>query len=663
MSATTKPGGQTMGDSELSSANEPSQAMAMPVFVYNRADGVFVDLPKLSVAEGGFERFVERLFESGARFTGLDYDLFLKLLYDEEWLAETKDKTTSLKVAESIVRFLPERQALYRKVKVLPKDTRAEYMFEPVSIEESYQSALYGEPEGGVAPVVGYETKTRDVPTRLDFDELVADMWLKGVKFGLREEAIRKTIASGETVRLPIALHIDPTESRDAEIIEVCADLHRDNSPRILANGRADLSVYKNRFPYVKKGTRLLKKVPRKLGKPGRKVTGELIEPDMPLDLDLAKLSSLGTAVEQGKDGEYVVATMDGYVGIDAKLNSISITEKIETKEGISAKTTGDLALAADEFIEHGEVQEGRTVKGKHMTFLSDVFGNVIADGGDIRISGNLSGGRVESHGGNVTLGKRATRAVVIARDGELTATQCESSMLIARVVHIEHAVNCEIVADEVYADVIEGCLIAGKLVRIRSAGERRGTETLVTMVVPDGSILGQGIADTRKVLAEAQAAVAGKMAEIEALKSEPEFVKFLALHDRIESGAIKLTAEQAGNWQKLVEKHSKAAQQLASLKREGDALAASVGELEETLVSMEQEQQEMGKDVSCTIERVEGHTVGQTMRTTNGLDSLGVMSVSEIRNTLQTMDTRKARVFYGDEGSIEWKFEKPAAA
>ncbi|MDP2143047.1 MAG: FapA family protein [Gallionella sp.] len=652
-----------MSESESGREEGTASDVAMPVFVYNRADGVFVDLPRLSLADGGLERFVDRLFESGARFTGLNYDLFLKLLYDEEWLAETKDKTASLKMAESIVRFLPERQALYRKVKVLPQDMRAEYMFEPVSIEESYQVPLYGEPgEDGIVPISGYETKTRDVATKLDFDELVTDMWLKGVKFGLREEAIRKTIASGETVRLPLALHIDPTDSRDAEIIEVCADLHRDNSPKLLANGKADLSVYKNRFPYVKKGTRLLKKVPRVLGKPGRKVTGVAIEPDMPKDLDLHKLSSLGTTIEQDKDGEYVVATMDGFVGIDTKSNSISITEKIETKEGISAKTTGDLALAADEFVEHGEVQEGRTVKGKHMTFLSDVFGNVISDDGNILISGNLSGGRAEAKSGNVTLGKRATRAVVLAREGELRATQCESCTLIGKVVHVEHAVNCEIIADELYADIVEGCIIAGKVIKIRSAGERRGTETSMTMVVPDSSILTQGIADIKKAMDEAQAAIAAKMAEIDAFKSEPEFAKFLALRDRIESGAIKLTAEQAGNWQKMVEKNSRLTQQLASLMREVDAFGVSVKDMEESLASMEQEQQEMGKDISCVIERVTGHTVGQTMRMTNGLDSLSVMSGSQIRNTLQTMDGRKARVFYEDDGAIDWKFDKSSA-
>lgn len=651
-----------MGMDESNSANESSQAMSMPVFVYNRADGVFVDLPRVTLAEGGFERFVDRLFDSGARFTGLNYDLFLKLLYDTDWVEENKGATPSLKVAESIVRFLPERQALYRKVKMLPGDLRAEYMFEPVSIEESYQAPLYGEPVDGVVPIVGHETKTREVPTKLDFDELVADMWLKGVKFGLREEAIRKTIASGETVRLPLALHIDPTPSRDAEIIEVCADLHRDNSPKLLANGKADLSVYKNRFPHVKQGTRLLKKVPRMLGKPGRKVTGEAIEPDMPKDLDLHPLSSRGTSIEQGADGEYVVATMDGFISIDTRSNSISITEKIETMEGISAKTTGDLALAVDEFIEHGEVQEGRTVKGKHMTFMSDVFGSVLSDGGNITIAGNLSGGKVESKGGNVTLRKRASRAVVRASGGELNAGQCESSTLIGKVVRVEHAVNCEIIADELYADVVEGCVIAGKLISIRSSGERRGAETSITLVVPDDAVISQRIAGIRRELDEARGLIIARIEETETLKADPEFAKFMALHGRIASGALKLSAEQAVNWRKLVEKNAATLQQLTSLKKEADALSASVRDREETLASMEQEQKEMGKDISCTIEHVEGHTVGQTMRMMNGLDSLSVLSGGAIRTTLQTMDGRKERVFYGDDGSIEWKFERSSA-
>lgn len=641
-------------------ASASSEEMGFPSFIYNRADGVFVDLPRLLAADGGLERFVDRLFGTGARFVGLDYDVFLKLLYDADWLVEMQSKVANLKLAGSIVRFAPERQALYRMVKMGEKDKRAEYMFEPVHFDESYQAPVYGAAGAdGIAPIVGYEVMVREVATKLDFDEFVSDMWLKGVKFGLREDAIRKIIVSGDTIRLPIALQVDPTESRDAEIIEVCADLHRDNSPKLLANGKADLGVYKNRFPHVSKGTRLLKKVPRELGKPGHKVTGEPIEPAMPKDLDLHKLSSIGTAVEQTVDGEFIVATMDGFISIDSKSNSISITEKIETKDGISAKTTGDLALAVEEFIEHGEVQEGRTVKGRHMTFLADVFGNVISEGGNIVISGNASGGRLEAHEGNVTLGKRATRAVVIAREGEVTAAQCESSLLFGKVVRVEHAVNCEIIADEVYAEVVEGCVIAGKLVNIKSAGERRDKETLVTMLIPDCSGVEQRIAAMKNELQEAQAAIISKTSEIDALKAEPEFAKFLSLYARIGNGAVKLSDEQAHNWQKLVSKNAKPMQQMASLSREKSALVQLVKDIDERLAASVLEQGAMGNGVTCVIENIIGHAVGQTMRSANGIAVFNGMSGSAIRTMLHTMDGLKERLFIGDDGNIDWRFRE----
>lgn len=637
-----------------------SDEMVLPGFIYNRADGVFVDLPRLLAADGGLERFVDRLFATGSRFVGLDYDVFLKLLYDADWLVETQSKIANLKLAGSIVRFTSERQDLYRMVKLVDKDKRAEYMFEPAHFDESYQSPVYGAVGAdGIAPIVGHEVMVREVSTKLDFDEFVTDMWLKGVKFGLREDSIRKIFASGDTIRLPIAMHEEPTASSDAEIIEVCADLHRDNSPKLLANGKADLGMFKNRFPHVSKGTRLLKKVPRVLGKPGHKVTGVAIESAVPKDLDLHKLSSVGTAVEQTEDGEFIVASMDGFISIDAKSNSISITEKIETKDGISARTTGDLALAVEEFIEHGEVQEGRTVKGKHMTFLADVFGNIISENGNIFIAGNASGGRLEAHDGSVTLGKRATRAVVIAREGEVTAAQCENTLLVGRVVRVEHAVNCEIIADEVYADVVEGCVIAGKLVNIKSAGDRRDKETLVTMLIPDYSAVEQRIAGMKSELEAAQAAIVSKTTEIDALKAEPEFAKFLSLYARIGNGAVKLTDEQASNWQKLVSKNAKPMQQMAHLSKEKSELVQLVKDIEEGLADSMLEQDGMGTGVACKIENIDGHTVGQSMCAANGISVFNGMSGSAIRTMLHTMDGLKERLFIGDDGNVDWKFRE----
>lgn len=643
--------------------NDPSDALLeqlmIPGFVARRAEGVFILLPRLA-SSGDFKLFADRLFGGGMRFSGLDYAAFLKLLYDADWLAEKKE--AEIRIASEIVPFPAQRRPLYRAVKVLEGGARAEYVFEPVSIEVSYEEPVYGEPDAdGVAQIIRYVSKTRQQPARLDFDEFVADMWLKGLRFGIDAQAVRQAIADGKPARMTVARQLEPTEGSDAEILEVSPDLHRDNSPKVMASGKADLRIFKNRFPQMAKGTRLLKKIPRVLGKQGRKVTGDAIEPKIPKDLDLSALASLGTRVEQGADGEYIVATLDGFLTLDTKSNKVSVTEKIENKAGISVKTTGDLALSVDEFIEHGEVQEGRAVEGKHMTFLSDVFGKVISHGGNIRIDGNLSGGQAETLAGNIALNGRVSRAVVRARDGEVTARFCESSTITGGSIRIEHAVNCEIVADEVHAGTVEGCMIAAKNIHIVSADERRGRETLVTVLIPDFSASDHFIAKLKKDIAEARQGLEEKMQQIEQLKSEPEFAKYLALAERIKSGAIKLTQEQAGNWRKLVEKHARAVSEVAKLEAEINALDQSLKESGEELSYTERDRAEMGMGIACVIDKVIGQTSGQTMRSSNGAEELGNMPGNDIRNVLQKADSSKSRIFSGDDGSIDWKFKDAA--
>lgn len=642
------------------SAEITQEELMLPGFISIRPEGVIVDLRALTLVAGGFELFVDRLFTGGIRFFDLDYVAFLKLLYDADWLVAVQGKCAEAKIATRIARFAPQRQTLYRAVKLLGGGIRAEYVFEPVSIEETYEEPVYGEPgEDGTPVVTGHVSKTRQVPTKLDFDEFVAAMWLKEVKFGIDADTVRQTIASGTSGRMTIAHHLEPTAGRDADIQEVFSGLRQDNSPKILRDGKADLKSFKNRFPQVAKSKRLLKKIPRVLGKQGYKVTGEVIEPKIPKDVDLYALAAAGTAVEQAADGEYIVSTMDGFIMHDEQSNSISVTDKIETKGGISAKTTGDLELGVDEFIEHGEVQEGRGVKGKHMTFLSDVFGNVVSQGGDIRIEGNLAGGRAESSGGNVTLCKRTSRAVVRARDGEVTIHYCEHSTITGKIVRIEHAVNCEIIASEVYADVVEGCMIAAERIKIASADERRGKETLVTVLIPDLSGFDRRIAAAEKKIAEAQEGRKAKSAESEALKAEPEFAKYLVLHEKIRSGAIKLTAEQAGNWRKLAGKHAGAANQLTKLDAEIGALDISIKDSEAELAAATGERDAAGGDISCVIDKIVGHTIGQTMRSANGASVFNCMSGADIRVILQKMDSYKARIFSEDSGSVGWKFQK----
>lgn len=201
--------------------------------------------------------------------------------------------------------------------------------------------------------------------------------------------------------------------------------------------------------------------------------------------------------------------------------------------------------------------------------------------------------------------------------------------------------------------------MVAAEKIRIVSADERRGKETLVTMLIPDLTESDRQIAALKDRIAEDQAAGKAKAGEIESLKSDQEFAKYLALYERIKSGAIKLTAEQAGNWRKLMEKHARTAGQLAKFDAERKALDLSAMEAEKELIRIQRERDAMGEGISCEIDKVAGHVIGQTMRATRGIEVFNGLPANEVRVLLQKMDGQKARVFSGDSGSVSWQFEK----
>ena len=640
--------------SEIKAA--PSREGEIPVYVTSRPSGVFIDLNKLS-SVGGLEVFVTRMFTGGSRFSELDYDIYQKLLFDPAWMETTRKKSTEVKIAAGMVRFPSERQALYRSVKFLEGGKHAEYFFEPVVLEETYEE-IVGEKsdEPNVVPLIKHVKKTRQVPAVLDFDEFVADMWVKGVKFGIDAEAVRKVLTSNTMGRLVFANHLVETKGNDADIQEVCTDLRRDNSPKTKLNGKVDLCAFKNRFPHICKDGRLLKKMPCALGKPGYLVTGEVIEPPIPKDINLESLISRGTKVVCDKDGEFIVASMDGFLNIDTASNVISITEKIESDAGISMKTTGDLMLDVDEFIERGDVQEGRVVKGRHMTFKGNVFGGLAASG-NICIEGVLSGGRVESTGGNVTLA-RVLHSVAISYDGDITAQYCENSTIVANSVHIERAVNCEIVGKEVCADVIEGCLVAGESIKILASSESKTRETSVTLMIPDLSAADRAIAELQKKVSESTAGKAGLEEESKLLKSDQEFNRFLVLSEKIKSGEIKLTSDQVANWKKLVVKNGTTAMKFATLRKQADALERVIHDSGEEVARLIQERDATGKGIDCVVDEVCGQTTGQTMKSLLGVGVFKDMPGAKIRAALQTVDNQKSKIFSTDHDPIKWSYK-----
>ena len=650
----------TFSQAKADTDSLPESAIALPVYINTRPEGVFVILPHIPPGDG-IRPFIERLFASEYRFEGLDYSSFIHLLYDAETVAQDNMQPSEIRIADSIVRFPDQRSALYRGVRITKGDTQAEYLFEQVAIEVTVDEPVYGPPgDDGVRPVISHTPKSTLKPTELDFDEFVAAMWLKKVRFGIDEMAVRQIIQSGKTGREIIANQREPVNGTNAEVLEVSEALHRDNSPLLTLSGKADLRRFKNRFPQIAKDVPLLRKIPRTLGESGYRVTGEVINPPLPADINLEELSGPGTRIENTEKGEFIVSDMDGFIVFDTLSNRIEVTKKVENRGGVSIRTTGDLSLSVDDYVEHGEVQEGRVIEGKDMTFLSNVYGTVISDNGNILLKGNLSGGRLQSNFGNISIEGRSFNASVDARDGKVTMMVAENCTIIGKTVSIEHAVKCEIIAEELQLDVAEGCSVAGKTIRITSSGMRKEEETIITMVVPDFSELDLHIIKKRNELAEIQKSVQAKAEEIRIASSQPDFAKYLAAANSVRVGVIKLTEAQQAGWQQMEARFARQTKALADLERERNRLAETSLALEQEISLALLERGESVKKILCKIEEVFGDTLVLQRHPTLGVATFHNLPNRVLKNMLRQLDKPQDQIFSGDEGSLEWQYDAP---
>ncbi len=205
----------------------------LPSFVSKKTDGYYLDLSVLEKNPRAFYEFADRTFSSGAYLFKLDYPAFSKIVHEPDKALEIKKELESkgaspeLRFATDIIRISEERRPLYRAVKVSPTFSDAKYLFEPLYVDR---------PVTKVDPSGLEVTTVEQVKAKLDFDEFVAHLWNRGVRFGLLEAEIRALVDSDppkigwETV----ARQVDATQGSDATTKELSERLHQDKAPQIL---------------------------------------------------------------------------------------------------------------------------------------------------------------------------------------------------------------------------------------------------------------------------------------------------------------------------------------------------------------------------------------------------------------------------------------------
>ncbi len=561
----------------------------------------------------------------------LDYPLFLDVLYRPEKLEARQN--TPVRLADELVNLSPERMALYRDVKISGEGEEAEYFFEPVYLES---------PEGaGSAPV----------PAQLDFDEFVAMMWRRGVRFGLQETEIREIIQRGLVQRAVVAKMLLPTESRDAQVVEVSEKMHQDRSPLILADGRTDMRRAKNHFPHVSSKEILLRKIPLQVGDYGYRVTGRPVPPETPKDLDLHQLAGTGTCVLDNEQGAFIQAIMDGFVTIQPGTHAIQISATLENRTGVNIRNTGDLQLHVKDFKEHGEVQEGRVIEGQNMHFQSSVYGTVISRDGDLHLSKGLSGGEAKALKGHITLKGNAVSSLIEAGSGTVTLGYAEDCAIIAEHVVIERAVNCDILCNRLQAQRVEGCRVVGHQMDLQVLSSNRYHESIVFILLPDTDAIDGQIAQERHQLQETETLLEQQLENLLQANSDPVMEKYIKLRDALQAGQVTLSEGELKAMEQLNRKfftvlsprfalQEKRRHQLDAIERlKADRLACNTEEY-------------------CNIEHIEEHIRVDILRSNRGLsDFFPQLGRREIKAVLMQLSTRGGAHYQADQGSYHWAY------
>ena len=635
-----------------------SGQILLPTFMRRQADGLYVDLLALD-SWGLVAQFVERVFTAGARFADLDYDLFINLVFRWEpedinrQLEECKRKGRMplLRLARDIVAFPEERRDIYRGVKILGGGKSAEYMFEQLTVEREVAEPISVDGSG-----------SRKVRERLyaDFDEFVAALWSKGVRFGIDAKAVRDAIARDKVERITIAQSTPPLEGTDASIDEQTDLLHRDDAPRLLPNGRMDLRQYRNRFPQVSAGTRLFKKVPRRLGRSGCDVQGKELAPTAVKDFDIQTLVGPGTQIVRDGDTECVVAAADGFLDIDAKSGQISVVDKIVSREGVSMRTTGDLSLAGDDYEEHGEVQEKRVVEGHNMTFLADVYGKLVSDGGRITIKQNVSGGAARSVGGVIEVAEAASRATLEAPGGEVYIARAESCVVIAAKVRIGRAVSCDIVADAVEIEQCEGCAIAAKTVVLKNVGARKDEATAVSILLPDLGQFDRELAEMEETRTKLAQAIEQRNAPLQMLTAHDDMKRYLSIQPRLKAKTLVMNPAQQTQWEAVLDRVAPLLRRVTALNEELKAMRLELETTVQKIGALARAREEAGQGISCSFETVSGETRAHTLRQDSDAP-LASLPAKELHRSLREIGGATSRLYSGCEGSFIW--QPPAEA
>ena len=305
-----------------------------------------------------------------------------------------------------------------------------------------------------------------------------------GLKFGLITKNIFsllnvcKSAQPGKVFKINIANGVPAIDGVNARFEKlVSTESHRKPKPKLLENGKVDMLDLGQSIT-VKAGTVLMKKIPMIVGKPGKTVTAEIIEPKKSIDASF--VIEKNVEIDPNNPLQLLAATYG--IPIDKgnfiKIDDVLLLENVDNRSG-NVIYDGTVVITAD-------IHENMKVKASgDITVMGLIESAEVISGGDLTVEmpiiGHLSKSDEEFSckikcGGNLTGTIAQYASLNVAKN--LTLTN--------QLIHCETVCNGDVAVHNnalSQGNIIGGTTTSHKGVKAVTVGTSSSTKTIINLI------------------------------------------------------------------------------------------------------------------------------------------------------------------------------------
>jgi len=241
-------------------------------------------------------------------------------------------------------------------------------------------------------------TKLVEKSLPFDFNEIMREMARKNISYGVKHGEIQALISRPEDGLYPVAEGDQPGETVDEQVeLKFNQNQNQEEDWASVHEDRVDFRDLVE-ITSVEDGALLAVKHAGIQGKPGRKVTGEIIPPPKPRLLELTG----GKGVTITPDGKEAFACISGRPVVRKAGNRYYLdVDPVLQKKGDVDITSGNLRFKGDIII-YGSVCEGMTVQATGKVNVKGMVHQArIGTQGDITVEQNITGSNLNTGGNN----------------------------------------------------------------------------------------------------------------------------------------------------------------------------------------------------------------------------------------------------------------------